>query len=78
MHEVSLRKCGLITHSLCHVATDIIELSIYKGLQELCRFLEEFEEKVSNPHRLLALGEALEATPAHWWEVRKDTIHERE
>ena len=25
MHEVSFRKCGLITQSLCHVANEILE-----------------------------------------------------
>ena len=76
MHEVSLRKCGLITQSLCHVATKIIELLIYEGLLELSRFLEEFKVKVSKPQRLVALGEALKATLARWWAIHKDTIHE--
>ena len=49
MHEVSFRKGGLITQSLCHVATEIVELTIYEGLPELSMFLMEFEEKVSEP-----------------------------
>ena len=49
MHEVSLIKCGLITYSLHHVATEIIELSIYEGLPKLSRFLKEFEAKVYDP-----------------------------
>ena len=63
LHEVSLRKCGLITQSLRHVATKIIEFPIYEGLSKLSGFLKEFEEKVYEPQRLLALGEALKATP---------------
>ena len=42
MHEVSLKKCGLITQSLCHVETQIIEFLTYEGLSKLYRFLEEF------------------------------------
>ena len=76
MHEVSLRKCGLITQSLRHVVTGIIEFLIYEGLPELCGFLMEFEVKVSDPQCSVALGEALKATLAHWWEVHKETIHE--
>ena len=49
MHEVSFRKCGLITQSLRHVANEIVELSVYEGLPELSAFLEIFEERVSEP-----------------------------
>ena len=41
MHEVSLRKCVLTTNSLCHVATETIDLPIYEGLLELSEFLLE-------------------------------------
>ena len=40
LHEVSFRKCGLITQSPCHVTIEIIELSIYEGLLELSEFLQ--------------------------------------
>ena len=76
LHEVSFRKCGLVTHSLCCVATEIIELPIYEGLPELSGFLKEIEEKVFEPQRLLALEEALKATSARWWATHKQTIHE--
>ena len=49
MHEVSARKCGLITQLLCHVAIEIVELPIYEGLPKLSAFLMEFEEMVSSP-----------------------------
>ena len=39
LHEVSFRKCGLITQSLCRVATEIVELLIYEGLPALPEFL---------------------------------------
>ena len=42
MYEVSLRKCGLITQSLHHVTTRIIDLPIYEGLPEIYRFLKDF------------------------------------
>ena len=54
--------------------TEIIELPIYEGLPELSGFLEEFEAKVFEPQCLVALGEALKATPTHWWEVHKETF----
>ena len=38
LHEVSFRKCGLITHSLRHVATETVELPIYEGLLGLFEF----------------------------------------
>ena len=76
MHEVSFRKCGIITLSLRHVATEIVELPIYERILELSRFLKEFEVKVIEPQCLLALGEALKATLARWWEAHKEKIHE--
>ena len=61
--------------ALHHVVTEIINLLIYEGILELSGFLEEFEAKVFEPQRLLALGEALKATTTCWWEVHKETIH---
>ena len=49
MHEVSIRKCGLSTQSLCRVVTETVELPIYEGLSDLSEFLVEFEDKVSEP-----------------------------
>ena len=65
MHEVSFRKCGIITQYMCFVVTEIVELLVYEGLLELYEFLIVFEERVSEPQRLLALEEELVATPAH-------------
>ena len=65
MHEVSFRKCGLITQSMRHVATEIVELPVYEGLPEISAFLETFEERFLEPHQLLALEEALKGTPPH-------------
>ena len=49
LHEVSFRKCGLITQSLHRVATETVEFPIYEGLPALSKFLQEFEEKVFEP-----------------------------
>ena len=43
LHEVSFKKCGLITQSLRHVAAETVTLPIYKGLSGLSEFFQEFE-----------------------------------
>ena len=45
LHEVSFRICGLITQSLCRIATETVEFPIYEGLPKLLEFLREIEEK---------------------------------
>ena len=42
MQKVSVRKCGLIMQSMCHVAHKIVELPIYEGLAKLSMFLMDF------------------------------------
>ena len=76
LHEVSFRKCGLITQSLHRVGIEIVELSIYEGLPALSEFLREFEEKVFEPQRVLALYVALKATLSRWWAMHKQMIHD--
>ena len=49
MHEVSFRKCGLITQSLRHVATEMVEFPVYEGLFKLSALSEIFEERVLEP-----------------------------
>ena len=63
MHEVLVRKCGVVTQSLRHVGTELVYLAFYEGLPEMSSFLMEFEEKVSEPQLLMVLDEALKATP---------------
>ena len=60
--------------SLRHVMTKIVELSMYERFSKISTFLMDIEEKVSEPQRLLALEEALKATPMRWWETHKKTI----
>ena len=76
LHEISFRKCGLITQSLRHVATETIEFPIYEGLSGLSDFFQVFEEKVFESQRILALDVALKATLARWWVTHKQTIHD--
>ena len=75
MHELSIRKCVLITQSLCRVATETVELPVYEGLPKFFYFLVEFEDKVSELHRLLVLDEGLKATPACWCVTHKNSIN---
>ena len=78
LHEVSFRKCGLITQSLRHVVIETIELPIYEGLSGLSELFQEFKEKFFEPQRILALDVALKATPARWWVTHKQMIHDWE
>ena len=54
--------------------TKIVELPIFEGIHKLSTFLMEFEEKVSEPQRLLALEEEMKDSPSHWWVTHKNTI----
>ena len=76
LHEVSFRKCGLITQSLRCVAIETVTLPIYEGLVRLLDFFQVFEEKVFEPKRILSLDVALKSTPARWWAMHKHTIHD--
>ena len=63
MHEVSIWKCGMINQSLQWVSIESVEFPTYEGLLDLPKFLVDFEDRVSEPQRLLALDEVLKATP---------------
>ena len=78
LHEVSFKKYGLITQSLRCVATKIVELPIYEALLVLPELLREFEKKVFEPQRILALDIALKATPARCWATHKQMIRDQE
>ena len=43
----------------------------YKGLSNLAAFIGEFEDRVSEPKRLLELEEALKDTSTRWWDTHK-------
>ena len=63
MHEVPIRKCGRITHTLCWVAMEIVQLLTYEGFPYFPKFIGNFEDQDAEPQRLLALEEGLKATP---------------
>ena len=74
LHEVLVMEFGRVTQSLHWVATEVIELPKYEGIPNLADFIDEFEDKVSEPQRLLALEEALKATPTRWWDTHKKSM----
>ena len=68
----------MITQSLWDVATETVEFPIYEGLSGLYEFFQEFEEKVFEIQRILALDIALKATSDRWWETHKQMIRDWE
>ena len=60
--------------SVRQVGTEVCDLPTYEEFPNLDTFLAEFEEKVLEPQRLLALDVALKATPTRWWVSHKESI----
>ena len=58
------------------IETKVIELSAYEGIPNLDSFIEGFEDKLLEPHQLLALEEALKATPMRWWDAHKASVRD--
>ena len=58
------------------LGTKVCDIPTYEFLPILESFLAEFEERVSEPHRLLALDFALKDTPTRWCVAHKQTISE--
>ena len=69
-------KCVTITKYMWLVGTKVCDLPTYEGLPNLDTFLIEFEDKVLEPQRLLALDVALKATLTKWWVAHKQSISE--
>jgi hypothetical protein len=76
MYEVSTRRCARLTKEVCWFDTKLSNLPTFNGLNNLETFLFEFEGIVPVQKRLLALNEALKATPSRWWETHKKNIME--
>jgi hypothetical protein len=76
MYEVSTWSCAILTKVIHWIGTEVINPPTFDGLNNLETFLFEFEGIVPIEHRLLALDEALKATPARWWETHKKNIME--
>jgi hypothetical protein len=74
LHEVSTRRCARIGRAVRWVGKEIREPPSFHGLNDLETFLTQYEDKVLENQRLLALDLALKATPARWWGTHKETI----
>ena len=54
---------------------EVVQLPTYKGFFDFPEFLADFEDRVSEPQRLLALDDPLKATPTGWWVTHKKSIN---
>jgi hypothetical protein len=76
LHAVSTRRGARIDCTVRCVGTKIRKPPSFHGLNELHKFLTNYEEDFLENQRLLALDIALKATHARWWGVHKETIHD--
>jgi hypothetical protein len=74
MYEVSTRRCAILTQEVRWIGTTVSNLPTFNDLNHLESFLLDFEEIVPTQQRLLALDEALKATPTIWWGTHKNNI----
>ena len=52
----------------------VSDLSTYNDLPNLTVFNSEFEDRVSEPQRLLELEEEMKDTPTRWWDTHNASI----
>jgi hypothetical protein len=76
MYEVSTRRCARLTREVRWIGTTVSNLPTFDGLNPLETFLLDFEESVPMQQILLAMDEALKATPTRWWGTHKNNITE--
>jgi hypothetical protein len=76
MYEVSTRICARLTREVHWIGTIVSNLPTFEGLNPLETFLLDFEESIPIQKLLLAMDEALKATPARWWGTHKHNITE--
>jgi hypothetical protein len=69
-----MRRCAIIDRTVWWMGIEIKEPPSFHGLNDLETFLTQYEDKVLENQRLLALDLALKATPAIWWGAHKETI----
>jgi hypothetical protein len=74
MYEVSTRTFARLTREVRWIGTTVSNLPNFDGLNPLETFLSNFEENVPIQQRLLAMDEALKATPLRWWGTHKSNI----
>jgi hypothetical protein len=77
LHEVSMRRCSRIDRAVRWVGTEIREPPSFHGLNDLEKFLTQYEYEVLENRRLLSLDLSHKATPARWWGTHKQTITDR-
>jgi hypothetical protein len=71
MYEVSTRRCARLTKAVHWIGIEVSNIPTFDDLNHLDTFLVEFERMVPLRQRMLALDEALKATPARWWGTHK-------
>jgi hypothetical protein len=74
LYEVSTRICSRLTREFHWIGTTVSNLPTFDDLNPLEAFLSDFEESVPTQQILLAMYEALEATPERWWGTHKNNI----
>jgi hypothetical protein len=74
MYEVSTKRCARLTREVRCIGTTVSNFPTFDGLNPLEKFLSEFEENVPIQQRLLAMDEALKATPTRWCGTHKRNI----
>jgi hypothetical protein len=74
VHKVSMRICARIDRVVRWVGIEIREPPSFHGLNDLETFLTQYEDKVLENQRLLALDLALKDTHTRWWGAHKETI----
>ena len=74
MYEVSTRRCSRLTREVHWIGIIVSNLPTFDVLNPLENFLSEFESSVPTQERLLAMDEAMKATPARWWGTHKGNI----
>jgi hypothetical protein len=74
MYEVSTIICARITREVHWIGTIVSNIPTFDGLNPLENFLSEFETSVPTQQRLLAMDEAMKATPVRWWGIHKRNI----
>jgi hypothetical protein len=74
MYELYTRRCARLTREVRWIDTIVSNLPTLDGLNHLEEFLLEFEEIVPTQEILLAMDEALKATPTRWSRTHKNNI----
>jgi hypothetical protein len=74
MYDVTTIRCARLTKEVRWIDTTVSDLTTFDGLNPLEAFLLDFEASVPTQQRLLAMDEALKATPTRWWGTHKRNI----